>query len=138
MPQRNRRSRIDDIEPSADNFSIMDRQQHRRNRSPTPSTPPPEYEEYNRAQFMQLPAESLDDDFSTIPVEQFPPQPQRTKQRAIPIPNPEITSGNNDTIKTHQTNSNIQHRPESETRPRFQNEIANKHFPDEAIQIQRD
>jgi hypothetical protein len=139
MPQRNRRSRIDDIEPSADNFSIMDRQQHRRNRSPTPSTPPPEYEEYNQAQFMQLPAEPLDDDFSTILVEQFPPQPQRTKQRAIPIPNPGITPGqNNDTIETQQTSNNIQHLPGSETRPRFQNENACEHFPDEAIQIQRD
>jgi hypothetical protein len=139
MPQRNRRSRIDDIEPSADNFSIMDRQQHRRNRSPTPSTPLPEYEEYNQTQFMQLPAEPLDDDFSTIPVEHFSPQPQRTKQKAIPIPNPGITPGqNNDPIGTHRTNCNIQHRPENETRPRFQNENANEHLPDEAIQIQQD
>jgi hypothetical protein len=138
MPQRNRRSRIDDIEPSADNFSIMDRQ-NRRNRSPTPSTPPPEYEEYNRAQFMQLPVEPLDDDFSTIPVEQFPPQPQRTKQRAVPIPNPGTTPGRiNDSFETHQTNSNIQHLPESETRPRFQSETTNEHFSDEASQIQRD
>jgi hypothetical protein len=117
----------------------MDRQQHRRNRSPTPSTPPLEYEEYNQAQIMQLPAEPLDDDFSTIPVERLPPQPQRTKQRAIPIPNPGITPGqNNETIETQQTSRNIQHLPGSETRPRFQNENVNEHLPDETIQIQRD
>jgi hypothetical protein len=88
---------------------------------------------------MQLPAEPLDDDFSTIPVEQFPPQPQRTKQRAVPIPNPGITPGRiNDSIETLQVNSNIQHLPENETRPRFQSETTNERFPDEAIQIQQD
>jgi hypothetical protein len=115
----------------------MDRQ-NRRNRSPTPSTPPPEYEEYNQAQFMQLPVEPLDDDFSTIPVEQLPPQPQRIKQRAAPIPNPGIPGRVNESIETHQTNSNIQHRPESENRPRFPSENTNEQFPDEDIPIQRD
>jgi hypothetical protein len=116
----------------------MDRQ-NRRNRSSTPSTPPPEYEEYNQAQFMQIPVEPLDDDFSTIPVEQFPPQPQRTKQRAVPIPNPETTPSRiNDSFETHQINSNTQYRPESETRPRFQSETTNEQFPDEDIPIQRD
>jgi hypothetical protein len=61
MPQRNRRSRIGDIEPSTDNFSVTDRQQYsRRIRSHIHSTPPTEYEEYNQTHFMQLPAEPLD------------------------------------------------------------------------------
>jgi hypothetical protein len=140
MPQRNRRSRIDDIEPSADNFSIEDRQQYnRRNRSLTSSTPPPEYEEYNQTHFMQLPAEPLDDDFSTVPIEHLSPQPQRIKQKAIPIPNPGITPRqNNDPIRTHQTISNIQHRPENEIRPGHQDEDTGENFPDETIQIQQD
>jgi hypothetical protein len=140
MPQRNRRSRIDDIEPSTDNFSIMDRQQHnRRIRSPTPSTPPPEYEEYNQTHYMQLPVEPLDDDFSTIPVEPPPPQPQRVKQRAVPVSNPGTTPmRNNDPIRIHQNNNNIQHRQEDENRPRIQNENADENFSDESIQIQQD
>jgi hypothetical protein len=140
MPQRNRRSRIDDIEPSTDNFSTMDRQQfNRRIRSPTPSTPPPEYEEYNQTHFMQLPVEPLDDDFSTIPVKPLSPQPQRIKQKAIPVSNLGITPvQNNNQIRTHQTNSNIQHRPENETRSRIQDEDTDEHFPNDSIQIQQD
>jgi hypothetical protein len=140
MPQRNRRSRIDDIEPSTDNFSIMDGQQYnRRNRSPTPSTPPPEYEEYNQTHFMQLPVEPLDGDFSTIPVEPLSPQPQRIKQKATPVSNLGITPvQNNNPIRTHQPNSNIQHRPENETRSRIQEEDTDEYFPDESIQTQQD
>jgi hypothetical protein len=136
MPQRNRRSRIDDIEPSADNFSIIDRQQHnRRNRSPTPSSPPPEYEEYNQTHIMQLPAEPLDDDFSTIPVEPPSPQPQRIRQKAIPVSNLGIAPvQNNNPIRTHQINSNMQHRLDNETRPRSQDGDADEHFPNESIQ----
>jgi hypothetical protein len=137
MPQRNQRSRIDDIEPSADNFSIMNRQ-NRRNRSPTLSTPPPEYEEYNQAHFMQLPIELLDDDFSTISMEQLPPQPQRTKQRAVPIPSPGIAPGRTSDSDGTLQNSINTHRSESETRPRFQNENISDQFPDEDIPIQRD
>ncbi len=112
--------------------------QDRRNRSSTPSTPPPEYEDYNQAQFMRLPVEQLDDDFSTIPMEQLPPQPQRTKQRAVPIPNPGIAPGRtNDSNETLQISSNT-HRLEIETRPRFQSENTNEQFPDEDIPIQRD
>jgi hypothetical protein len=138
MPQRNRRSRIDDIESSTDNFLTMDRQ-IRRNRSSTPSTPPPEYEEYNQAQFMQLPVESLDDDFSTVPKEQIPPQPQRIRQKAIPILNSENTPGRvNDQNEIHHTGITQQHPPENEARPRFQSETTNEQFPEEDIPIQRD
>jgi hypothetical protein len=138
MPQRNRRSRIDDIEPSADNFPIMDRH-IRRNRSSTPSTPPPEYEEYNQTRFMQLPVESLDDDFSTMPTEQSPPQPQRIRQRAVPILNPGTIPGeliNQNEI--HHTRINEQHLPENENRPRFQSEATKEQFPEVDIPIQRD
>jgi hypothetical protein len=117
----------------------MDRQNRRNtSRSPTTSTPPPEYEEYNQAQFMQLPVETLDDDFSTMPVEQLPPQPQRIKQKAVPIPNPGITPGRtNDSNETLQISSNT-YRSESEIRPGFRSENTNEQFPDEDIPIQRD
>jgi hypothetical protein len=138
MPQRSRRSRIDDIEPSTDNFPTMDRQ-IRRNRSSIPSTPPPEYEEYNQTRFMQLPVESLDDDFSTVPKEQIPPQPQRIRQRAVPILNsgtiPDQVSEQNE---IHHTRINEQHLPENEIGPRFQSVTTNEQFPDEDIPIQRD
>jgi hypothetical protein len=138
MPQRNRRSRIDDIEPSADNFPTMDRH-IRRNRSSTPSTPPPEYEEYNQTRFMQLPVESLDDDFSTAPKEQLPPQPQRIRQRAVPILNPgTIPDQINNQSEIHYTRTNEQHPPENEIRPRFHSETINEQFPEEDIPIQRD
>jgi hypothetical protein len=138
MPQRNRRSRIDDIEPSADNFQIMDRQ-IRRNRSTTPSTPPPEYEEYNPAQFMQLPVEPLDDDFSTEPKEQILPQPQRIRQRAVPILNPGTIPGRtNDQNEIQHTRINEQHLPENEIGPRFQSETTSEQLLDEDIPIQRD
>jgi hypothetical protein len=138
MPQRNRRSRIDDIEPNADNFKIMDRQ-IRRNRSTTPSTPPPEYEEYNPARFMQLPVEPLDDDFSTMLKEQIPPQPQRIRQRAVPILNPETIPGRtNDQNEIQHTEMSVQHLPENEIGPRFQSEATNGQSPEEDIPIQRD
>jgi hypothetical protein len=138
MPQRNRRSRIDIIEPSADNFPTMERH-IRRNRSSTPSTPPPEYEEYNQARFMQLPVEPLDDDFSTASKEQTPPQPQRTRQRAVPILNPENIPGQiNDQSGTYHIRTNEQNTPENEIRSRFQSETTNAQFPEEDIPIQRD
>jgi hypothetical protein len=138
MPQRNRRSRIDDIEPSADNFPTMDRH-IRRNRSSTPSTPPPEYEEYNQARFMQLPVEPLDDDFSTASKEQIPPQPQRIRQRAVPILNSvNIPSQINNQSETYHLGTNEQNTPENEIRPRFQSETTNEQFPEEDIPIQRD
>ncbi len=138
MPQRNRRSRIDDIEPSADNFPTMDRH-IRRNRSSTPSTPPPEYEEYNQSQFMQLPVEPLDDDFSTAPKEQVPPQPQRIRQKAVPILNPGTTPGQiSDQTGIYHTRTSEQNLPEYEIRPRLQSETTNEQFPEEDNLIQRD
>jgi hypothetical protein len=138
MPQRNRRSRITDVEPSADNFQTVDRQV-RRDRSTTLSTPPPEYEEYNPARFMQLPVEPLDDDFSAIPNEQILPQPQRIRQRAVPILNPGIIPGRtNDQNEIQHTEINEQHLLENETRLRFQSETTSEHLPDEDIPIQRD
>jgi hypothetical protein len=116
----------------------MDRQ-IRRNRSSTPSTPPPEYEEYNQAQFMQLPVESLDDDFSTVPREHIPPQPQRIRQKAVPTLNNEtIPSRLNNQSEIHHTRTNEQHPLENEIRPRFQSETINEQFPEEDIPIQRD
>ncbi len=140
MPQSNRRSRIDDIEPSPDNFSIIGRQQYnRRNRSPTPSTPPPEYEEYNQTHYMQPTVEPLDDDFSTSPVEPPPPQPQRIKQRAVPLPYSGTTpTRNHDPIRIQQDTSNIQHRQEEENRIRTQEENVEENLPDESIHIQQD
>jgi hypothetical protein len=137
MPQRNRRSRIDDIEPSADNFPTMERH-IRRNRSSTPSTPPPEYEEYNQARFMQLPVEPLDDDFSTASKEHILPQPQRTRQRAVPILNSENIPGQNNQSVTYQIRTDEQNTPENEIRSRFQSETTNEQFPEDNIPIQRD
>jgi hypothetical protein len=136
MPQRNRRSRIDNIEPNADNFPTTDRN-IRRNRSSTPSTPPPEYEEYNQARFMQLPVESLDDDFSKTPKEQIPPQPQRVRQRTVPVLNPgTITAQISVQSEIHHTITSEQHPPENELRPRLQSETISEQFPEEDIPIQ--
>jgi hypothetical protein len=138
MPQRNRRSRIDIIEPSADNFPTMERH-IRRNGSSTPSTPPPEYEEYNQARFMQLPVEPLDDDFSTASKEHIPPQPQRIRQRAVPILTPGNIPGQiNDQSETYHIRTNEPNTSETEIRPRFQNETTNEQFPEQNIQIQQD
>jgi hypothetical protein len=88
---------------------------------------------------MQLPVGPLDDDFSTIPIEPPSPQPQRIKQKATPVSHPGITPvQNNNPVRIHQTNSNIQHRPENETRPRIQDEDTDEYFPDESIQTQQD
>jgi hypothetical protein len=88
---------------------------------------------------MQLPVESLDDDFSTVPKEQIPPQPRRIRQKAVPILNPETIPGRiNDQNEIHHTGINEQHLPENETRPRIQSETVNEQFPEEDIPIQRD
>jgi hypothetical protein len=138
MPQRNRRSRIDIIEPSADNFPTIERH-IRRNRSSTPSTPPPEYEEYNQARFMQLPVEPLDDDFSTASKEQIPPQPQRIRQRAVSILTPGNIPGQiNDQSETYLNRTSEQNTSETEIGANFQSETVKEQFPEPDIQIQQD
>jgi hypothetical protein len=88
---------------------------------------------------MQLPVESLDDDFSMTSKEQIPPQPQRLRQRAIPV----LNSGNipaqiNVQSEIHQAISNEQRHPENEIRTRLQSETTSEQFPEEDIPIQRD
>jgi hypothetical protein len=138
MPQRNRRSRIDNIELNTDNFPTADRN-IRRDRSSTPSTPPPEYEEYNQNRFMQLPVGSLDDDFSITPKEQIPPQPQRIRQKAIPVLNPgTIPAQISLQSEIHHATPSEQLPPENEIRTRLQSETISEQFPEEDIPIQRD
>jgi hypothetical protein len=88
---------------------------------------------------MQFPVEPLDDDFSTAPKEQIPPQPQRIRQRAVQILNPETIPGQiSDQSETYHIRTNEQNPPEYEIRPRFRSETTNEQYPEEDIPIQRD
>ncbi len=78
-------------------------------------------------------------DFSITPKEQIPPQPQRIRQRAVPVLNPgTIPAQINVQSEIHHTRTSEQHPSENEIRPRLQSETISEQFPEEDIPIQRD